>query len=181
MPVPKHSTAVSLNDYRPVALTPIITMCLERLVLAHLKTSLPPILDPFQFAYCQNRSTKDTNFSALHSALSRLDNTNMYVRKLVIDFSSAFNTIILSKLITKLSYLGINTPLCTWILDFLTNRPQSGRLDNYTSSTLTLSTRMCAETPPLLPLHLRLHTCTWFKHHCQVCRQHNGDWSHQQQ
>ena len=36
-------------------------------------------------------------------------------------------------------------------------------------------------SPLLFPLHLRLHTCTWFKHHCQVCRRHNGDWSHQQQ
>ena len=59
---------------------------------------------------------------------------------LFIDFSSAFNTIIPSKLITKLSELGINTSLCNWILDFLTNRPQSVRLDNHTSSTITLNT-----------------------------------------
>ena len=37
--------------FRPVALTPIITNCFKRLVLAHLKTSLPPTPDPFQFAY----------------------------------------------------------------------------------------------------------------------------------
>ena len=40
--VPKHSTAAGLDDFCPVALTPIITKCFERLVLAHLKTSLPP-------------------------------------------------------------------------------------------------------------------------------------------
>ena len=49
---------------------------------------------------------------------------------LFIDFSSAFITIILSKLITKLSDLGINTSLCNWILDFLTNRPRFVRLDS---------------------------------------------------
>ena len=106
VPVPKHSTAASLNDFRPVALTPIISKCFERLVLAHLKTCLPPTLDPFQFAYRQNRSTEDAISTALHSALSHLDNSNTYVRMLFIDFSSAFNTIIPSKLITKLTELG---------------------------------------------------------------------------
>ncbi|TWW53917.1 hypothetical protein D4764_0197160 [Takifugu flavidus] len=42
VPVPKHSTPACLNDYRPVALTPIITKCLEQLVLAQLKSCLPP-------------------------------------------------------------------------------------------------------------------------------------------
>ena len=44
--VPKHSTAVSLNDFRPVALTPTIMKCFERLVLAHIKTCLPPHCTP---------------------------------------------------------------------------------------------------------------------------------------
>src|SRR4029434_7277635 len=119
MPVPKHSKAASLNDFRPVALTPTIMKCFERLVLAHLKSCLPPTLDPLQFAYSQNRSTEDVISTALHSALSHLDNSNTYARLLFIDFSSAFNTIIPSKLITKLSDLGINTSLSNWILDFL--------------------------------------------------------------
>ncbi|KAM3842180.1 zinc finger CCCH domain-containing protein 15-like [Diretmus argenteus] len=52
VPVPKYSTASSLNDFRPVALTPTIMKCFERLVLAHLKSCLPPTLDPLQFTYC---------------------------------------------------------------------------------------------------------------------------------
>uniref|UniRef100_A0A3B4TE14 Reverse transcriptase domain-containing protein n=1 Tax=Seriola dumerili TaxID=41447 RepID=A0A3B4TE14_SERDU len=155
VPVPKHSKAESLNDFRPVALTPTIMKCLERLVLAHLKTLLPPTLDPLQFAYRQNRSTEDAISMALHSALSHLDNNNTYVRMLFIDFSSAFNTIIPSKLITKLSDLGINASLCNWILDFLTNRPQSVRLGNHTSSTLTLNTGVpqgCVLSPLLYSL-----------------------------
>ncbi|KAI3351732.1 hypothetical protein L3Q82_020240 [Scortum barcoo] len=72
IPVPKNSKPSSLNDYRPVALTPIITKCFERLVLAHLKSCLPPTLDPQQFAYRQNRSTEDAVSIALHSVLSHL-------------------------------------------------------------------------------------------------------------
>ena len=43
---------------------------------------------------------------------------------LFIDYSSAFNTIEPTKLITKLSILGLNTSLCNWILDFLMGRPR---------------------------------------------------------
>ncbi|XP_041843488.1 uncharacterized protein LOC121641437 [Melanotaenia boesemani] len=46
----KHFNPVCLNDYRPVTLTSIIMKGFERLVLAHLKNSLPPTLDPHQFA-----------------------------------------------------------------------------------------------------------------------------------
>ncbi|KAK3532133.1 hypothetical protein QTP86_008575 [Hemibagrus guttatus] len=44
---------------------------------------------------------------------------------MLIDFSSAFHTIIPQHLIEKLGLLGLNTSLCNWILDFLTGRPQS--------------------------------------------------------
>ncbi|KAK3545720.1 hypothetical protein QTP70_011351 [Hemibagrus guttatus] len=42
VPVPKKSTDSCLNGYRPVALTPIVMKCFERLVMKHIKTQLPP-------------------------------------------------------------------------------------------------------------------------------------------
>ena len=161
VPVPKHSSAVSLNDFRPVALTPIMMKCFERLVLAHLKAGLSPSLDKHQFAYRGNRSTEDAISTALHSALSHLDESNTHVRMLFIDFSSAFNTIIPSQLISKLGALmetkelDINPSVCNWLLDFLTNRPQSVRLDHLTSSTLSLNTGVpqgCVLSPLLFSL-----------------------------
>ena len=112
MPVLKYSTAAGFNDFRPVALTLIITKCFKRLVLAHIKTSLPPTLDPYQFAYCQNRCTERCHLYDTHSTLSHLNSGNTYVRMLLINFNPSFNIIILSKLITELCDLGINTSLC---------------------------------------------------------------------
>ncbi|KAI4903588.1 hypothetical protein NFI96_028513 [Prochilodus magdalenae] len=66
IPVPKKSSVFCLNDYRPVALTPIIMKCLERLIMRHIKTLLPPSLDPLQFAYRPNCSTDDTISTTLH-------------------------------------------------------------------------------------------------------------------
>ncbi len=129
MPVPNKSPMSCLNDYRPIALTPIIIKCFERLVIQNIKTSHPNTLYPLRFAYRTKRTTDDAIFS-LHLALTNLENKDSYVRMLFIDFSSAFNTIIPQH----------NNILCNWILDFLTGRPQSVRVGSKTSSTTTLST-----------------------------------------
>ena len=80
--------------------------------------------------------------SQSHSTLpiSHLDKRNTYVRMLFIDYSSAFNTIVPSKLINKLRSLGLNTSLCNWILDFLTGRTQVVSVGNNTSAKLILNT-----------------------------------------
>ena len=59
---------------------------------------------------------------------------------LLIDYSLAFNTIVLSKLIIKLGALGLNHALCNWILDFLTCCPQVVKVGNNISTSLTLNT-----------------------------------------
>jgi hypothetical protein len=82
--------------------------CFERLVKDHITSTLPDILDPLQFAYRPNRSTDDAIAFALHTALSHLDKRNTYVRMLFNDYSSAFNTIVPSKLIIKFGALGLS-------------------------------------------------------------------------
>ena len=50
--------------------------------------------------------------------LPHLDKSNTDVRMLFIDYISALNTIVPSKLIIKLEALGLNLALCNWVLDF---------------------------------------------------------------
>ena len=95
--------------------------CLERLVKDHITSTLPDNRDPLQFAYRPNRST-DRQHN--HTALTHLDKRNTYVRMLLIDYSSAFNTIVPSKLVIKLESLGLDPALCNWALDFLTGLPR---------------------------------------------------------
>ena len=75
---PKKSTITCFNDFRPVALTPIMMMCFERLVKNHITSALPPAFDLYQFAYRPNRSTEDAISSALHLTLVHLEDKNMY-------------------------------------------------------------------------------------------------------
>jgi hypothetical protein len=82
------------------------------------------------------------------------------VRILFIDYSSAFNTIVPSKLITKLRTLGLNTSLCNWILDFITGHLQVVMVGNNTSAMLALNTwdpQVCVINPLLYSLFT--HDC----------------------
>jgi gmma-aminobutyric acid receptor subunit gamma/cGMP-dependent protein kinase 2 len=109
--------------------------------MAHINSIHPDTLDPLQFTYHANRSTDDDVISITrHTALSHLDNRNTYVRMLFIDHSSGFNTVVPTKLITKLKTLGLNTSLFIWILDFLTGHPKVVGVGNNTSAALILNT-----------------------------------------
>ncbi len=152
---------ICLNDWRPVALTPICSKCFEKLIRDCICSVLPASLYPLQFAtYLSNRSTDDDIAFTLHTALSHLENKNTYVRMLFVDYSSAFNTIVPATLVVKLQTLGLNRSLCSWILDFLTGRSQVVRMGNNTSSPLTLNTgapQGCILSPLLYSLYT--HDC----------------------
>lgn len=156
IPIPKKPATNQLNDFRPVALTLIITKCLERLVQRHIKDSLPPSFDPYKFAYSANRSTEDTIAITLHTALSHLEQWESYVRMYLVDYSSAFNTIIPDILVSKLSDQGLHPLTCHWVKDCLTNRPQAVKLGPHLSSTHKLSTgspQGCVLSPLLYTLY----------------------------
>ncbi len=164
VPIPKKNKITCLNDWRPVALTPIFSKCFEKLIREYICSVLPASLDPLQFAYRSNRYTDDAIAFTLHTALSHLENKNTYVRMLFMDYSSAFNTIVPATLVAKLQTLRLNRSLCSWVLNFLTGRSQVVRMGNNTSSPLVLNTGVLL-TPQgsvLSPLlhSLYTHDCT---------------------
>ena len=76
IPVPKNSEASSHYYYLPVAVTSVIMKCFERLVMAHINSTISATLDPLQLAYRLNRSIDDAISIALHTALTDLDKRN---------------------------------------------------------------------------------------------------------
>ncbi|XP_076849645.1 uncharacterized protein LOC143497901 [Brachyhypopomus gauderio] len=98
----------------------------------------------------------------LHTILTHLDNgKGNYAHLLFVDYSSAFNTIVPSRLVMKLCDLGLNHSLCSWVQSFLTDRPQVVKMGNFTSSSKTLSIgapQGCVLSPLLYSLYT--HDCT---------------------
>ena len=155
VPVPKKSSISCLNDYRPVALTSAIMKTFEKIVLRFLNSFLPKELDPFQFAYKEKRGIDDAIAINVHEILQHLETPKSYARVLFIDYSSAFNTIIPSKLYKKLvQELKLPISICNWVLSFLVNRPQVVKIGANTSTPLVLSTG----TPQGCPLSPKLYS-----------------------
>ncbi len=128
----------------------------ERLVLAYLKVSTGPLLDPQQFAYRSNRSVDDAVNMGLHFILQHLDRPGTNVRILFVDFSSDFNTIILDTLQNKLTQLSVPTSICQWITSFLADRQQLVSLGKFSSGTCTINTgapQGCVLSPLLFSLY----------------------------
>jgi hypothetical protein len=156
IPVPKKNQVTTLNDYRPVALTAVPMKSFERIMLKHIKTLLPSNFDHHQFAYRRNRSVEDAISLCLHNILQHPENPSSYARILFIDYSSAFNTIIPSKLHSKLlHHLAFPSTLCDWILNFLISRQQTVKINNHNiSSSMIISTgtpQGCVLSPMLYP------------------------------
>ena len=139
-PIPKSKNPKELNDFRPVALTSIVMKCFERVVLRQIQMQTQHALDPFQFAYKQNRSTDDATLTLLHNAYTHLDKPGSFVRILFIDFSSAFNTIQPHLMALKLLKLDVCPKLILWIVDFLTNRSQTVSFHQALSDSRSTST-----------------------------------------
>ena len=56
VPLPKINKVGRMNDLRPVAFTSVAIKTCERIVLPQIMSFIHDLLDPFQFAYQNNRS-----------------------------------------------------------------------------------------------------------------------------
>lgn len=139
-PVPKKTCPKENNDFRPVALTPVVMKCMERIMVSRLRSEVGPQLDPYQFAYRHHRGTDDAINSIVHMVTKHLENPKAYARLLFVDFSSAFNTLQPHILLNILNQLNVNPFIIKWYHSFLTNRTQHVRVNSTVSEPLTIST-----------------------------------------
>ncbi|MDG2555456.1 reverse transcriptase family protein [Vibrio parahaemolyticus] len=140
VPVPKTPHPKDFSTFRPVALTSHLMKTLERLVLSCLRPAVASSMDLLQFAYQPGTRVDATAIFLLHRALSHLEKPGSSVRIMFFDFSSAFNTIQPALLRDKLEHIGVANHLTSWILDYLTDRPQYVRTQDCVSDLAVCST-----------------------------------------
>ena len=155
-PIPKKAGADEAKEFRPIALTSTISKLFERLLLKFLK---PHLTDSTQFAYQQNRSTEDAVAYLLDIVSQHLDdNAKNHARCLLIDYSSAFNTISPTTLINKLTTTSLNPAIVNLVYDFMTNRSQKVRTEHSLSPALNTSVgtpQGCVMSPLLFSIYVQ--------------------------
>ena len=138
-PVPKTQQPKSLNDFRPISVTPILSRIAEKFIVRKwLRPNIPRELLDDQFGFRVSGSTTCAMTYFFHHITRFLEN-NDYVRCLMIDFSKAFDTINHAVLMSKIAKLNIPPYINNWIISFLTNRSQVCKLEGALSSSLPVN------------------------------------------
>lgn len=127
--------------------------CFEKLFWSHIQAILPLSQGKHQFVNRANRSTEDAVTITVRAAASHPEQQECSVRILVMDYSSAFNTLLLYRLMSKLTDLGLSAPTCHWILNFLTGPSQRVRVSLNTSPVISDSPQGCVPSPLLYSLY----------------------------
>ena len=144
------------KDYRPIALTSVLSKTFERATKPLLAKCLT---DDSQFAYREHRSTEDALTLLIDTVSAHLDaNSKDYAPCPFVDFSSAFNTISPTLLIRKLKPMTIHNNMINSIHSFLTNRKRWVAAEDANSaikSSSTCSPQGCVWSPILFSIYVQ--------------------------
>ncbi|KAJ0001685.1 hypothetical protein NQD34_001481 [Periophthalmus magnuspinnatus] len=140
---------------------------LERLVLEQLRPRVQHLQDPLQFAYQPHLGVDDAILTLLHRVYPHLDTPAATVRVMFFYFSSAFDTIRPALLAEKLAVMQVEDSLVSWIVDYLTGRPQYVRLQGCVSDRVVSNTGAPQGTV-LSPFLFTLYT-TDFSYCSETC------------
>ncbi len=138
-PVFKKGIASEVSNYRPISITCVCSKILE----SHVKDSLLSylyrnnLINPSQHGFLKRHSSSTNLLESLNDWSLAIDSSKR-VGVAYIDFSRAFDSVCHSKLLHKLSWLGVGGSLLAWISSFLSNRAQRTKVGGSRSSEVRL-------------------------------------------
>jgi len=130
-PAFKKGDPTDPNNYRPIALTCTACKIMESVIKEQLLNFLlcKQLISKKQHAFISRHSTATNLLECTHDWLISLSK-HACVDVIYIDFSRAFDSIVYSKLLAKLTVYGIDGKLLDWFGAFLHGRVQSVVIDN---------------------------------------------------
>lgn len=139
-PIHKSGDVGCVNNYRPISILPILSKILERLINKRLVNYLEKnkLLSEHQYGFRFNKSTAD----AVHDLTDHITQ-NLDVGKkclcIFLDLAKAFDTVSIPLLLKKLEKLGVRGLQLDLIKDYLSDRTQFVKINNYTSEDLPIT------------------------------------------
>ena len=130
-PIFKSNDSSSVSNYRPISLTCTCCKVMESVIHDQLMSYLSQhkLISTAQHGFLTKKSTGTNLLSCLHDWQLSLKNKKL-IDIVYLDFKKAFDSLVHSKIITKLSAYGIEHELLAWIHAFLTGRSQRVIVEN---------------------------------------------------
>ena len=124
-----------MSNYRPISILPALSKVIEKSASFQLVTYLEKnqILSRNQHAYRKMHSTV-TCLSQLVDHIYELLDQKKHTALISLDLSKAFDSISHNLLLNKLSKQGLSENSLHWIKSYLTNRQQTSKFKDYTST-----------------------------------------------
>ena len=139
-PLFKGGSSSDPNCYRPISILPCLAKVLEKLVheqLSHFLTS-NNILSNLQSGFRPGRGCTTATLRVLDDIISSLDSKQTCIAAFI-DLSKAFDSVIHSILLQRLSSIGLSPHSCNWFASYLNHRVQQVKSENIRSAPLTIT------------------------------------------
>ena len=141
IPLRKANDKMLLTNYRPIALLPFISKIFKYILLEQLTSHFVEnkLISSQQYGFCAKHSTELAALNLVGYLTNKLDNGIIPIN-IYIDLSKAFDTLIHSVLLDKLSHYGVNGVAKKLLQSYLSNRHQVVDFNGSTSDTLEIKT-----------------------------------------
>lgn len=135
VPIYKKGDANDISNYRPIAILPVFSKIMEKIIYCRLYKFLQVnnILIDEQFGFRKQFSTDLAIFNLSHCIQGEMEKCN-YSIGIFMDLSKAFDTIDHHILLKKLQHYGIRGIAYDWFVSYLKDRQQYVMVDGVKSS-----------------------------------------------
>lgn len=139
-PLFKSGNKLEMNNYRPVAISPIDSKCFEGILLNRIQNHLDKneIISKYQFGYSKKSNCETAVLHVLNQIYQNVDN-KLYTACVFIDATKAFDCLLHDLLIKKFDKLGFPLNFMNLLKSYLSDRLQYVQIDECISQLLTIS------------------------------------------
>ena len=141
VPLFKKGDRLDTKNYRPVAIVPILSKVLERVVFNQLSTYLETnkLMHPNHHAYRVNHNTTTALVQMYDGWMQAIEN-GLLTGICLLDMSAAFDTVNHELLLKKLELYGLDAASIKWIGSYLSDRTQCVSIEGCLSKMLPVPT-----------------------------------------
>lgn len=137
-PIFKKGNRSLVSNYRPISIISILPKIFSKIITFKITPLFKNILVPQQHGFRSHKSSTTNLITLKHHILCSFKN-HQQTDVIYTDFEKAFDRVNHKLLIHKLTKIGFDHPLLSWLDSFLSERTQYVKLKNFISSPISVT------------------------------------------